>query len=79
MLEHVRELVDQQYITAGSVYSILEERIQKLLRVFRWDTPEELQQKVQAAFPIDTVKTTMREVYVIRQRMPTFGMFKFYL
>lgn len=79
MIEHVRELVDQQYVTAGSVYSILEDRVRRALRLFRWDNPDDLQKKVQEIFPNDRVAATMNEVYVVRLRPPISGTFKFEL
>ncbi len=79
MIEHVKELVEQQYISAGGVYSILEERILKAIRQFRWDTPDALQQKVQAVFPQDQVHASMREVVVVRLRQPQTGLFRFVL
>ena len=80
MIELVNDIVLQQFTTAGSVYSVLEERVSHALRNFRWNNPSQLQEQVQSAFPFYPVKATMEEVYVIRfGRKPESNVYKFYL
>lgn len=76
MIERVINLVDQQYISCGSVYEVLNESIRIAITA---NPNEDLETIMKWYFPRDIVKIEGNEVYIVRNWGLIKGMFRFYV